>query len=388
MSYIKSLRLENFRSYTAASLGDLSCGPVVLYGANGAGKTNILEALSLLSPGRGLRGAKLAEMQRRETENGPWAVSAHAETSFGPVRLGTGWDRSVDKKIIRINGEHAKNQAVLSEWLSCVWLTPQMDRLFLEGSAARRRFLDRLVFAFDPGHSGRVTRYENAMGQRSKILRESEVPDSRWLDALESTMAETGVAIAAARVDFVRRLQTACDRADINENALFPKARLRAAGTIEELLTRIPALEAEELFRYQLRETRRPDAVTGGAATGPHKGDLAVTYIAKDMPASQCSTGEQKALLLGIIVAHARLIAAERGSPPVLLLDEVAAHLDDRRRAGLYDILLALGGQVWMTGTDIGLFSWLRGRASFHEVRAGGVQPAAREVITQHVDIA
>ena len=377
MAFIKSLHLANFRSYESTALDGLPSGPVVLYGANGAGKTNVLEALSLLSPGRGLRGARLGEMQRRD-EPESWTISAAAQTQYGPVRIGTGWDQSRDKKIIRINGEPAKSQTQLSEWLSCVWLTPQMDRLFLDSASSRRRFLDRLVFAFDPGHSGRVTRYENATSQRSKILRESAAPDSVWLEALEISMAETGVALAAARLDFVHRLQEACHRADMSENTLFPKARLRVSGAIEELLTRVPALEVEELFRYQLCESRAADALTGGAATGPHRSDFCVHYIAKDMPASQCSTGEQKALLIGIMIGHARLIAAERGAPPLLLLDEVAAHLDDRRRAGLYDILLALGGQVWMTGTDAQLFDHLKGHALFHKIENGQIQNLAR----------
>lgn len=334
-------------------------GPVVLTGPNGAGKTNVLEAVSLLSPGRGLRGAKVSEMQRRDAEK-PWAISAEAETPFGTTRIGTGLDANsvIEKRIVRINGETAKAQTALAEYLACVWLTPQMDRLFLEGSSARRKFLDRLIFAFDPGHAGRVTRYENAMSQRSKIIRENERPDPVWLDALEAQMAETGVAIAAARVEFLSILQRACDQ-DAIEETLFPRALMALRGTIEELLGRVPALEVEDMFRYQLRDSRGMDARTGGAATGPHKCDLAVSYAAKDMPADQCSTGEQKALLIGITLAHSRLMAAERGAPPILLLDEVAAHLDENRRAALYDILIGLGGQVWMTGTDAILFAAL-----------------------------
>lgn len=374
MAFIRSLQLTHFRCYDGARLDGLTSGPVVLTGPNGAGKTNVLEAVSLLSPGRGLRGARVLEMQRRDAPS-PWVISAEAETPFGSVRIGTGLDAqaATEKRIVRINGETARAQTALAEYLACVWLTPQMDRLFIEGSSSRRKFLDRLIFAFDPGHAGRVTRYENAMSQRSKILRENERPDPVWLDGLEAQMAETGVAIAAARREFLSVLQGACDQGDIAET-LFPRAFMALRGTIEELLGQAPALEVEDMFRYQLRESRGMDARTGGAATGPHKADLAVTYAAKDMPADQCSTGEQKALLIGITLAHSRLMAAERGAPPVLLLDEVAAHLDENRRAALYDILLALGGQVWMTGTDALLFDSLKARAHFFHVEKSHLQ--------------
>lgn len=374
MGFISAIQLSQFRSYESVQVSDLARGPVVLCGPNGAGKTNVLEAVSLLTPGRGMRGAKMAEMQRRDA--GPmqsWAVSAVAETSYGPARIGIGRDALSDKRVVRVNGQAAKSQAILSEYLSCVWLTPQMDRLFIDGPGSRRRFLDRLVFAFDPSHAGRVTRYENATSQRAKILKEHEVPDERWLAGLEANMAETGVAIAAARLDFMQRLQPACDRATADENNLFPRARLSVRGTIEELLMHAPAVEVEDMFRYQLRRTREQDAQTGGSATGPHKSDMHTLFAAKDMPADQCSTGEQKALLIGIILAHARLIAAERGAPPILLLDEVAAHLDESRRAGLYEILLATGGQVWLTGTDFMLFDALRARGQFFSVRDGVV---------------
>lgn len=378
MTFISQLRLSQFRCYDSAALDDLASGLVVLYGPNGAGKTNVLEAVSMLAPGRGLRGAKITDMQRMDATDG-WAVSALVETgAYGAVRIGTGRDPASDKRIVRINGETVRAQNSLSEYLSCVWLTPQMDRLFLDAASSRRRFLDRLVFAFDPGHSGRTTRFENAMSQRSKILRENEYPDPAWLDGLEATIAETGVAIAAARLDFVQRLQQACDRAADGEERLFPKARLAIQGTVEQLLHRAPALEVEDMYKYQLKQTRSGDAITGGAATGPHKSDLAVTYAAKNMEAAQCSTGEQKALLIGIILAHSRLIAAERGAPPVLLLDEVAAHLDDDRRAALYDLLQALGGQVWMTGTDASLFRHIQGRAAFFHIENSRITPQVR----------
>lgn len=363
MSYLSHLNLHNFRCYADAGLTDLSKNMLVLHGPNGAGKTNVLEAVSLLSPGRGLRGAKNIEIQC-QSQPAAWAVAATLQTPYGPVKLGTGLEPQTEKRLIRINGENARGQNALAEHVACVWLTPQMDRLFLESSSNRRRFLDRLVFAFDPGHSGRVTRYENAMRQRSKLLQEGGA--DAWIEGLEFQMAETGTAIAAARLDFTEKLQAACQRA---KNEFFPLARLTAKGTIEELLQKSSALEAEDLFKYQLKQSRPRDGVSGGAATGPHKSDLQVVYADKNMPADQCSTGEQKALLIGIILAHAKLIAAERGAPPILLLDEVAAHLDESRRAALYDLLAALGGQVWLTGTDENLFTAIATTAQFFEVK-------------------
>lgn len=365
MSYIQALKLQSFRCYDSAALNDLSAGLIVLFGANGAGKTNVLEAVSLLSPGRGIRGSRVAEVQKNDASL-PWAVAGVLRDKYGDeVRLGTGRDPKTEKRTVRINGNTAKGQNALGEYLSCVWLTPQMDRLFLDSSRERRKFLDRLVFAFDPGHSGRVTRYENALSQRSKLLKDG-VTDDSWITGLESQMAETGIAIAAARLDFAARLQAACEAAD---HTHFPLARFKVAGSLEELLGGAPALEIEDMFKFNLRESRPRDAIVGGAASGPHKSDLSVFYADKNMPAGQCSTGEQKALLIGLILAHARLIKAERGMPPILLLDEVAAHLDEGRRGALYDILSELGAQVWLTGTDRDLFSAIEDRAVFFEVR-------------------
>lgn len=370
MSFVSSLKLHNFRCYRCAALEGVSSGLIVLHGSNGAGKTNVLEAVSFLSPGRGLRGAKIMEVQC-QNEGAPWAVAAALETSYGQVQLGTGLDAATEKRVIRINGENARGQNALAEHVACVWLTPQMDRLFLDSASERRRFLDRLIFAFDPGHSGRVTRYENAMRQRSKLLQEGG--DASWIEGLEAQMAETGCAIAAARLEFAERLQAACHRSDTEH---FPLATLSVRGTIEELLEKSSALEAEEMFSYALRQSRERDGITGGAASGPHKSDLVVRYAAKNMAADQCSTGEQKALLIGIVMAHSALIKAERGVAPILLLDEVAAHLDETRRSALYDLLEGLGGQVWLTGTDANLFTAVEGRAQFFEVRDGAILTA------------
>jgi len=376
MSWVQELKLQAFRCYTHLSLKNLEKGLVVLHGANGAGKTNVLEALSMLSPGKGLRGAKVTDMQLKGGSV-PWAISTRLNVSSYPVQVGTGLDATTGKRRVKIEGDTVRSQGALGEYVSCVWLTPQMDRLFLDSASHRRRFLDRLVFTFDPGHSGRVTRYENAMRQRSKLLQSGQnkgrAPDPAWLSALEAQMAETGVAIAAARLDFAERLQAACERG-VDQH--FPKARLRVKGTVEEILQQNgTALEVEQMFQYQLRESRGVDMLTGGAATGPHKADLQVFMADNNMPASQCSTGEQKALLIGMILAHARLIAAERGRAPLLLLDEVAAHLDENRRAALYHILSALGSQVWLTGADASLFDSIRSPAQFFEVKDASVKP-------------
>lgn len=375
MAFIRALQLAQYRNYDGIDLTDLPSGPVVLCGANGAGKTNILESISFLSPGRGLRSARVAEVQNNRGTAAPWSVSALIESHYGPVRIGTGRDQGEDKRIVRINGEPARGgQSAMTDYVSVLWLTPQMDRLFQDASAARRKFLDRMVFAFDPGHSGRMTRYENAMRQRSKLLQTPGGADPAWLDALEATMAESGVAIAAARQDFTRRLQQAVDRTPDDIRAHFPRAVLSLRGSVETLVQRAPALEVEDMLRYQLKQSRAQDSISGGAASGPHKGDLHVVYDEKSMTADQCSTGEQKALLIGIVLAHARMIAAERGAAPILLLDEVAAHLDEARRGLLYDILLDLKAQVWMTGTDSAIFSAVLNAARYFEVADGKIQ--------------
>lgn len=373
MSYLTQLTLQNFRCYEQARIVSIDTGLVVLCGPNGAGKTNILEAISLLSPGRGIRSVKAIDMQCYDAPN-PWGISAKVVTGGGEVTLGTGLVPETGRRIVRINGVDAKSQVALSDYISCLWLTPQMDRLFLEGAGGRRRFLDRLIFTFDAGHSGRVTRYENAMRQRSKLLQD-ETPDIKWLEALEAQMAETGIAISAARVDFTTRLQGFCDQGDKAEESFFPKARLMVKGTIEELLENTPAVEVEKLFAYQLHQSRTKDALVGGAATGPHKSDLSVTYAAKNIAAAHSSTGEQKALLIGLILSHGRMMAAERGAPPILLMDEIAAHLDEDRRHALFERLQNLGGQVWMTGTDPVLFDSITQKAQFFDVESAQIMP-------------
>lgn len=371
MTFIHSIALSNFRSYAALSLTDIKNGAIVLTGENGAGKTNLLEAVSLFSPGRGLRGVKAIEMQKAGAETAGWGVSASFETSYVTIQLGTGLDMQSGRRIVQVNGAPARSQTQMAEYVSCIWLTPQMDGLFIGGSSERRRFFDRLIYAFDPAHAGRLGRYENALLQRSRLLKEGN-SSAVWLDGLEATLAETGLAIAIARHDFAQKLEKACIKLE-QDVPYFPTSRLHVTGFIEDRLERTPSLELEGKFREALKHSRVQDAAAGGAKEGPHRSDWEVVHAPKNMPASQCSTGEQKILLTGIILAHARLIALEREAPPILLLDEIAAHLDAARRVALFDVLDSLGGQVWMTGTDEGLFEAIQEKAVFYRVKNGQV---------------
>jgi len=371
---VTRLALTDFRNYRSARI-DLAAGPVVLTGPNGAGKTNLLEAVSVLSPGRGLRNARLGDLDRRDdaaAEAGCWAVAATIETRRGAVKIGTGRDPAGgERRVVRIDGENARGQAALGEVIGVTWLTPQMDRLFTEGPSARRRFLDRLVLGLDPAHAARVSAYEHALRERSRLLRDGSLPnkaaDPVWLDALDETMAAQGVAVAAARRDAVERLDEACAAAE----GPFPRARLGLVGTVEAWLDEFPALAAEDRFRAALKDGRAIDALSGGATVGPHRSDLAVTHAERGIPAEGLSTGEQKALLISIVLAHARLQRQTRGEPPLLLLDEVAAHLDAARRDALFAALLGLESQVWLTGTDAALFAPLGNAAHFLSVSDG-----------------
>jgi DNA replication and repair protein RecF len=346
---VARVALTDFRNHRDALL---SPGPglVVLTGENGAGKTNLLEAVSLLSPGRGLRGAALPEMARRDGPGG-FAVAAR----LGEVEIGTGTIPSApERRLVRINGAPASATS-LSEWLSVLWLTPAMDRLFQEGTAGRRRFLDRLVLALAPGHAVHAARYEAAMRARNKLLAEEGPRDEAWLSALEARMAEHGAALSEARAQSVALLSERLAQAP---EGPFARPGLALEGGGENL-------------RLELARGRGRDAAAGRTLAGPHRTDLAVTHLGKNEPASQCSTGEQKALLLSIVLAHADLVAERSGRRPILLLDEVAAHLDPRRRAALFERLDAGGGQVWMTGTEGSLFESVGAGASRFELRGG-----------------
>lgn len=385
--WVEWLRLTAFRNYARAAV---SCDgrPVVLTGPNGAGKTNLLEAVSFLAPGRGLRRARMAEVERHpgagDGDGGapapeagtPWAVAARVRTPTGPREIGTGRDPHGDgreRRVVKLDGAFAGSQQALGEVVAITWLTPAMDRLFLESPAGRRRFVDRLVFGLDPAHAGRVNRYEHAMRERARLLRGHDAPDAAWLSVLEQRMAETGIAIAAARRDLVARLA----RAGGGAPAPFPGVDLALAGEVEGWLDADSALAAEERLRRALRDSRGRDAESGGAAQGPHRSDLLARHAGKDQPAELCSTGEQKALLISLVLAHARLLTAERGFAPLVLLDEVAAHLDDERRAGLFQALLALSAQAWLTGTDPALFADLRGHAQLFEVHRARIRASS-----------
>ena len=367
---VTRLRLSNFRCYASSSF-DGDERPVVLTGPNGAGKTNMLEAISYLGPGRGLRQARLVDVDRRDCA-APWAVAATVSGPVGSVELGTGRDPSSTRRTVRVNGAPASGQSALADYVSIVWLTPQMDRLFLEGASARRRFLDRLVFGFDSAHAGRVSAYEHAMRERTRLLKIGRRDDD-WLSALEETMAGRGIAIAAARREMAGRLARACAEA----SGPFPPAGIAATGPVEEWLDQGPALKAEDILRQQLAAHRDADADTGRTAVGPHRSDFAVRHLEKDMPAEQCSTGEQKALLIAVVLANARLQGAERGAAPIVLLDEVAAHLDNDKRGVLFEALLSLGVQAWLTGTDRQLFEGFGTHAQYYTVADAVLRPAA-----------
>ncbi|MBN9090633.1 MAG: DNA replication/repair protein RecF [Reyranella sp.] len=368
---VRQVRLTDFRNYRQLRL---DCGgePVVLVGPNGAGKTNLLEALSFLAPGRGLRRARLDEVTRRP-DGSAWAVAATLDTPEGRLAIGTGLEpgrseASLPRRVVRIDGRPAASQTALGQHVAAVWLTPQLDRLFLDGAGERRRFLDRLVTALHPEHAGDVAAYEHALRQRARLLAEGN-RDPHWFTALEDTMARHGVALAANRADTVQRLDAAA-RLGVGP---FPRAALAMAGEVDGWIAAMAALDAEDRLRAALSASRLRDAEAGTTSTGPHRSDLAVRHLDLDLPAAEGSTGQQKALLVSIALAHARLVTLSRGRPPLLLLDEIAAHLDAERRAALFEEVVALGVQSWMTGTDAELFKPLAGRAQVLRVADGAV---------------
>ena len=354
MPAITRLTLTDFRSYAGITL-DAAAGAVVITGDNGAGKTNILDAISLLGPGRGLRGAALSDAARSGGPGG-WSVAA---TLDGDVEIGTGTSASApERRIVRVNGA-AATSATLGDWLALVWLTPAMDRIFADTPAARRRFLDRLVLALHPGHARQSVRYDAAMRARTRLLTGDAPADPHWLAALETAMAEHGLAVAEARAETGAALGEAVAAAP---DGPFARPLLALGGG-----------EAGPELARQLARNRAADAAAGRALLGPHRADLLVTHAAKGEAAARGSTGEQKALLIAIILAHAELVAARMGRAPLLLLDEVAAHLDAGRRAVLFDRLAATGSQVWMTGTDAGLFASVPGPVTRLQVAGGRV---------------
>jgi DNA replication and repair protein RecF len=373
---VRRLTLTNFRNYHSASI-EAGAKTMVLVGPNGAGKTNLIEAISFLAPGRGLRRSTLDEIAFGEGD-GSWAVSAEIEGALGLATLGTGIERPLDEdkaaiRKFRIDREPAPSAAAFADHLRVVWLIPAMDGLFAGAPPERRRFLDRLALAVDAEHGSRINALERALRSRNRLL-EDPRPDTHWLDAVEHETAELAVAVAGLRVETVRRLDAVLRN---RRGSAFPPAAIALDGWMEKLMPAHPAAEIEERYRTVLRDNRARDAAAGRTLDGPHLTDLAVSYAAKSITAADASTGEQKALLIGLVLAHARLIAEMTGCAPVLLLDEVVAHLDPSRRAALHAELAALGAQVWMTGADPALFAEISGDAKFIEVDSGRLTPRA-----------
>jgi len=367
---LSSLSLHHFRNYEHARL-DVSAKPVVLFGHNGAGKTNILEALSLLVPGRGLRRAKLADMAQANHED-PWAVVAYANGLQGEVMIATGRDteqNEIEKRALKIDGKPAKSQADLTRHMNMLWLTPQMEQIFLEGTSEARKFLDRLVYSFDGEHASQVNAYEQAMRERNRLLSMGNA-DSAWLSALENTMAEKAAAIGAARLLTVQHINHAIAESTLS----FPKPLLNVRGIVEDLFAENKSgVEAENHFRDSLKGSRNRDAEAGRTLLGTHRSELTVLHREKGVAAHLCSTGEQKALILSIVLAQSRAGTTWNGVVPVILLDEVVAHLDPTRRLELFEEIVDTRAQVWMTGTDRSLFVGIENAAQFFEVRNGTI---------------
>jgi DNA replication and repair protein RecF len=367
------LTLTNFRNYEALRL-DVDARLVALVGPNGAGKTNLLEAISLLAPGRGLRGAAYEDLARQGATRS-WAIAAE-------VRLGTGWTdpagdpQATPARAVLIDGHLQKSSGALVEHMRLLWLTPAMDGLFTGPAGDRRRFLDRLVATFDPEHSARVLVFEKVMRERNLLLQQPRA-DALWLDSLEAHMAEAGTAIAAARLVAIEALQSHINATRTESE--FPWAEIAISGELEQALKARPAVHVEDDYRRDLASARRLDAAAGRTLSGPHRSDFEVTHGPKACPAGQCSTGEQKALLIGLILAHAHAVRTVSGTAPVLLLDEVAAHLDSRRRTGLFASLGALGSQAWMTGTDAHLFRDLGENSQRYHVENAGLSKMKRD---------
>ena len=407
--WVERLALTNFRNYASLTI-EATVQPQVIAGANGSGKTNLLEALSLLAPGQGMRRAPFNEIPRGGGDGG-FAVAARVHTLNGAADIGTGLqagaagqisggrtkmngqsDSEGDQskwppltptlspssegtgrgRIVRIDGVAQTGSGVLADYLEIVWVTPAMDGLFTGAASERRRFLDRLILCFDPGYRTIAGRFERAMTARNRLLSDGS-RDNAQLSGFERVMAEAGVAVAAARLEAVAAMAAiVARRKERDANSAFPWSTLALEGSLEDNLSAMPALEAEDVYAKVLRDTRERDRAAGRTLDGPHRADLAVGHGPKSIAARMCSTGEQKALLLGLVLAHAELLTErQEGAAPILLLDEITAHLDEFRRAALFDEIMRLKAQAWMTGTDKNAFDALRGKAQFWSVDEG-----------------
>ena len=385
--WVERLALTNFRNYASLTI-EMTAQPQVIAGANGSGKTNLLEALSLLAPGQGMRRAPFSEIPRGGGDGG-FAVAARAHTLNGVADIGTGLqpgsvtpppltpssEGTGRGRIVRIDGVAQTGSGVLADYLEIVWVTPAMDGLFTGAASERRRFLDRLILCFDPGYRTIAGRFERAMTARNRLLSDGS-RDNAQLSGFERVMAEAGVAVAAARLEAVAAMAAiVARRKERDANSAFPWSTLALEGSLEDTLAAMPALEAEDVYAKVLRDTRERDRAAGRTLDGPHRADLAVGHGPKSIAARMCSTGEQKALLLGLVLAHAELLTErQEGAAPILLLDEITAHLDEFRRAALFDEILRLKAQAWMTGTDKNAFDALAGRAQFWSVDEGVVR--------------
>jgi DNA replication and repair protein RecF len=377
--YLRRIGLTNFRNYTDCRL-QLDASSVILTGRNGSGKTNILEAVSLLSPGRGLRGAPFADLARL-SGGGNWGVSAQLVLNGDEIRLGTGQQQDSGNgqgRSVRIDGEQAPSFGTLGDYMQVLWLIPAMDGLFTGPASERRRFIDRIVSTFDSAHRTRLNQFERAVRQRNKMLELNE-SSARMFDAIESQIAELGVAISAARLEAAGHLSRLASQPDRTSASGFPHAALSLEGLLEEALSEKAAVEVEDDYAAALALNRSRDRAAGRTLLGPHRSDLLVRHGPKDMPAHLCSTGEQKALLIGLILAHAKAVKDARGGlAPLLLLDEIAAHLDMLRREMLFEEIEALGAQAWLTGTDENVFAPLKERAQFFTIADGTAAPRNR----------
>ena len=380
---VQRLTLTGFRNHASTRIEGIEAPLVVLTGPNGAGKTNVLEALSLLSPGRGLRRAAFADMANIAAP-AQWAAAFSLNGLAGVVDIGMAWRaapraandaaaESPGSRTLKIDGKQARSSRDLARHVRLAWLTPAMDGLFTGSAGERRRFIDRLALAVDPEHAARINALEKLLRQRNRLL-EHHRSQGAWLDAIEAQLAEVAVAVAAARLMTVQAIAGGMRLLEAAGGA-FPPAELVMQGWLEERLLQAPAVEVEDAYRAHLAQSRAEDAAAGRTLTGAHRSDLMVTHAERGMAARLCSTGEQKALLMALVLAHAQAVKdALSGAAPILLLDEVAAHLDATRRRGLFDALLALESQVWMTGTDAAIFADLAGAAAFFVIEDGQVR--------------